>query len=134
MTAARAARPTPGFAGRMPRSSEAETLAHLERLAHLLDTRWRVPGLGWRFGIDGIASFVPVAGDVATGLVSAYMIKRAHELGAPSHVLARMVGNVVLDTVVGSVPVVGTVFDFAFKANRRNMKLLRKHFGGGDVR
>lgn len=124
------AKAAPGFAGRMERPSRQTTLDDLDRLADLLDTRWRIPGTGWRFGIDGIASLVPVAGDLSTAVISAYMIKRAHDLGAPNHVLARMVGNVAIDTVVGSVPVIGTVFDVAFKANRRNMALLKKHFAG----
>lgn len=119
-----------GFAGRMEPSSRQTALDDLDRLADLLDTRWRIPGTSWRFGLDGVASIVPVAGDLSTAVVSAYMIKRAHDLGAPNHVLARMVGNVALDTVVGSVPVIGTLFDFAFKANRRNMALLKKHFAG----
>ncbi|MFC7051952.1 DUF4112 domain-containing protein [Hansschlegelia quercus] len=123
------ARVATGFAGRMEPSSRERTLADLDRLADLLDTRWRIPGTNWRFGVDALASIVPVAGDISTALVSAYMIKKARDLGAPGHVLARMVGNVALDTVVGSVPVLGTVFDFAFKANRRNMTLLRRHFG-----
>ena len=117
-----------GFAGRMTTPGRADAMADLDRLAHTLDTRWRVPGTQWRFGVDAVASLVPVVGDLATGLVSAHMIKKAHDLGAPGHILARMVANVALDTVVGSVPVIGTVFDFAFKANKRNMKLLREHF------
>ena len=124
------AKATTGFAGRMEPTSRQTSLDDLDRLADLLDSRWRVPGTSWRFGLDGVASIVPVAGDLSTAVVSAYMIKRAHDLGAPNHVLARMVGNVALDTVVGSVPVIGTVFDFAFKANRRNMALLKKHFAG----
>jgi hypothetical protein len=124
-----ASRPATGFAGRMPAAPDrAQKLESLDRLADVLDTRWRVPGTDWRFGVDAVASLAPGVGSVATGLVSAYMIKKAHEIGAPGHVLARMVGNVALDTVLGSVPVVGTIFDFAFKANRRNMKLLREHF------
>ncbi|WP_020186424.1 DUF4112 domain-containing protein [Methylopila sp. 73B] len=119
-----------GFAGRIEPSSRQTSLDDLDRLADLLDTRWRIPGTNWRFGVDAIASIVPVAGDLSTAVVSAYMIKRAHDLGAPNHILARMVGNVAIDTVVGSVPVIGTVFDFAFKANRRNMALLKKHFAG----
>lgn len=123
------ARATTGFAGRIqPAAAHAEKMAHLDRLADLLDSRWRIPGTSWRFGVDALASIVPVAGDLSTAVVSAYMIKRAHEMGAPGHLLARMVGNVALDTIVGSVPVIGTVFDFAFKANRRNMVLLHKHF------
>ncbi|GLK56772.1 hypothetical protein JOD31_002807 [Methylopila capsulata] len=119
-----------GFAGRMEPPSRQTSLDDLDRLADLLDTRWRIPGTNWRFGVDAIASIVPVAGDLSTAVVSAYMIKRAHDLGAPNHILARMVGNVAIDTVVGSVPLIGTVFDFAFKANRRNMTLLKKHFAG----
>lgn len=117
-----------GFAGRMT-PDRSTTMAELDKLAHLLDTRWRIPGTSWRFGVDAVAGLVPGVGDVATGLVSAYIVKRAHSLGVPSHVLMRMVGNVALDTVVGSVPVLGSIFDFAFKANRRNIKLLRRHFG-----
>ncbi|WP_271199265.1 DUF4112 domain-containing protein [Methylopila turkensis] len=115
----------------MPQTpGHAETLDELDRLAHLLDSRWRIPGTNWRFGVDALVGLVPVAGDLSAALVSGYMIKRAHELGAPSHVLARMVGNVALDTVVGSIPILGSVFDVAFKANRRNIALLRRHFGG----
>lgn len=126
------ARAATGFAGRMPRSGSGanDTLDHLDRIATMLDSRWRIPGTNFRFGVDALASIVPVAGDLSTALVSAYMIKRAHDLGAPKHILARMIGNVAFDTIVGSVPVIGTVFDFAFKANRRNMTLLRKHFDG----
>lgn len=119
-----------GFAGRMTPPEKANQLADLDRLADLLDSRWRIPGTSWRFGVDAIASIVPVAGDLSTAVVSAYMIKRAHDLGAPGHVLARMVGNVAIDTIFGSVPLIGTVFDTAFKANRRNMVLLHTYFDG----
>ncbi|GLK77101.1 hypothetical protein GCM10008171_23550 [Methylopila jiangsuensis] len=118
-----------GFAGRMARPDHAAVLDDLERLATLLDSRWRIPGTNWRFGLDAAVGLAPGVGDLAMGLVSAYMIKRASDLGAPGHVLARMVGNVALDTVVGSIPLLGSVFDVAFKANRRNMRLLRRHFG-----
>lgn len=123
-----------GFAGRMAAGGShatrhEETLQHLERIAHTLDSRWRIPGTNWRFGVDAVASIVPVAGSLSTAAVSAYMIKRAHELGAPNHVLAKMVGNVAFDAVVGSIPVVGPLFDLAVKANRRNVRLLRRHFG-----
>jgi len=102
-------------------------LAHLERLADLLDTRWRIPVLGIPIGLDGIASIVPVVGDSATGVVSAYMVYRASRLGVPKSLLLRMAGNVGLDWAVGSIPVLGTLFDIGFKANRRNVNLLRRH-------
>lgn len=119
-----------GFAGPMVDGRE-ETLQHLERIADMLDSRWRIPGTSWRFGLDAVASVVPVAGSLSTALISAYMIKRAHELGAPKRLMAQMVGNIAFDAVVGSVPVVGPVFDLAVKANRRNVRLLRRHFERG---
>ncbi|MFD1333676.1 DUF4112 domain-containing protein [Methylopila musalis] len=118
-----------GFAGRMERPDKDAILDELDRLATLLDSRWRIPGTTWRFGLDAAVGLAPGVGDVAMGLVSAYLIKRASDLGAPTHILVRMVGNVALDTAVGSIPILGSVFDVAFKANRRNMRLLRRHFG-----
>jgi hypothetical protein len=102
-------------------------LAHLERLADLLDSRWRIPGLGIPIGIDGIASIFPVVGDTATGVVSAYLVSQASRLGVPKSVLLRMAGNAGLDWAVGSIPVIGTIFDIGFKANTRNVNLLRRH-------
>ncbi|MFC3695320.1 DUF4112 domain-containing protein [Chenggangzhangella methanolivorans] len=119
-----------GFAGRLHVDDREATLQHLERIADMLDSRWRIPGTGWRFGLDAVASVVPVAGSLSTALISAYMIKRAHELGASRGTLVQMVGNVAFDAVVGSIPVVGPVFDLAVKANRRNVRLLRRHLGG----
>lgn len=109
-------------------SIHEERLESLDNLARLLDARWRIPGVGWRFGVDGVASLFPGVGDAAAGLVSAYIIFHGARLGAPNHVLARMAGNVLVDTVVGSVPVLGTIFDVAFKSNLRNARLLRRHF------
>jgi hypothetical protein len=102
-------------------------LAHLERLADLLDSRWRIPGLGIPIGIDGIASIFPVVGDSATGVVSAYLVYQASRMGVPKSLLLRMAANTGVDWVVGSIPVLGTLFDIGFKANRRNVNLLRRH-------
>ena len=104
--------------------------AEIDELARLLDTRWRIPGTGIRFGVDAVAGLLPGVGDLATGAVSAYVVYRAAKLGVPPLLLARMVGNVGLDTVVGSVPLLGSVFDLFFKANNRNVRLLRRHLEG----
>jgi hypothetical protein len=104
-----------------------DELASIEDLARLLDTRWEIPGLGVRFGVDAIAGLVPVVGDLATGVVSLYIVHRASELGASRLLIGRMVVNVLIDTVVGSVPLLGSLFDVYFKANRRNLRLLRRH-------
>jgi len=104
-----------------------ERLAHLDRLTDLLDSRWRIPGTSIPIGIDGIASIVPGIGDSATGVIAAYIVWQATRFGIPKSMLLRMVGNVGVDWAVGSIPVLGTIFDIGFKANRRNMKLLRRH-------
>ncbi|PWC39158.1 DUF4112 domain-containing protein [Azospirillum sp. TSO35-2] len=102
-------------------------LERLRRLARLMDTRWRIPGTRIPVGLDGIASLVPVAGDTLTAVVSAWIIMEAARFDLPKTLLARMAFNVALDWAVGSVPVVGTVFDIAFKANRMNLDLLHEH-------
>lgn len=102
-------------------------IEELDRLATLLDTRWGIPGTPFSFGIDGAASLIPVVGDGATALISAYIVYRAARLGAPRSVLMHMAANVGLDFAIGSVPVIGTVFDIFFKANKRNVGLLRRH-------
>ena len=114
-------------ATRSPEEAHQQLLEELDSLSWLLDSRWRLPGTGLRFGVDGVAGLVPGVGDVATGLVSAWLVWRAASFSVPAHLLARMVGNVVLDSLVGAIPIVGSLFDFAFKANRRNVALLRRH-------
>jgi hypothetical protein len=109
------------------RPEDAASLAELDRIARLLDSQWRIPGTGIRFGVDAVAGLVPGIGDAAAGLVSAWIIWHASKHGAPAHLLVRMVGNVAVDTVVGSVPIVGSVFDVFYKANKRNMRLLIRH-------
>jgi hypothetical protein len=114
-----------------PRSKEQQRVddefPELADLALLLDSRWRIPGTGIRFGADALAGLLPVVGDSAAGLISAYIIYKAHRLGASKRMMARMVGNVAIDTVFGSIPIVGTVFDVVYKSNNRNVRLLRRH-------
>lgn len=105
----------------------SRALEDLDRLARLLDAQWRVPGTNIRFGADAVAGLIPGIGDAAAGLVAFYIVMGAASKGASAGLLARMVGNVAIDTVVGSVPLLGTVFDVFFKANKRNMRLLREH-------
>lgn len=95
-------------------------------IAKLLDSQFRVPLTRWRFGLDGILGLVPGVGDVATALVGAYGLVVAYKLGAPASIHARMVLNLLVDAGVGSIPIAGDLFDFAFKANIRNQRLLTK--------
>ncbi len=105
----------------------AATVRRLDALAQLMDNAFLIPGLNRRVGLDAIIGLVPGIGDAATTLIQSYIIWEAKRLGAPAHVIARMVGNVVLDGFVGLIPFVGDAFDAVFKANIRNMRLLREH-------
>ncbi len=112
----------------------AKAIAELDRLARILDSNWKIPGTSIRFGVDAVAGFLPGIGDAATGLVSAYIVLRARNHGASGGLLARMLGNVALDTVVGSVPILGSIFDVYYKANNRNIRLLQRHLEASGKR
>lgn len=100
--------------------------AQTERLARLLDSQFRLPGTRMRFGVDAVLGLVPGVGDAAGLALSTMVIVQAVRLGARGSTVARMILNVALDTVVGAIPLLGSVFDFAFKANDRNVALLRR--------
>ncbi|WP_070988298.1 DUF4112 domain-containing protein [Halofilum ochraceum] len=101
-------------------------LRRLDRLAHVLDTCIPVPLLRTRIGLDGLIGLVPGIGDAATGILSLYPVVEAWRLGLPVTTILRMLGNVGVDTVIGAIPLAGDLFDFAYKANRRNVDLLRQ--------
>lgn len=109
-----------------------QRLQALRRLAHLLDAAIPLPG-GLRVGVDGLVGLIPGVGDLAGAVLSAYIIAQARRLGAPPAVLLRMAANVALETFIGTVPVIGDLFDFAWKANRRNVALLERHLGQRDT-
>jgi hypothetical protein len=97
---------------------------NLDALSHLLDDFIRIPGTPIRFGLDGIVGFVPGIGDILGGLASTILIVAAWVRGVPKVTVARMVMNVAIETAVGSLPIVGNLFDIGWRANRRNYKLL----------
>lgn len=105
-----------------------QELRDLESLAGWLDSRFRMPGTNIRFGLDSIIGLVPGIGDGLSAIPSGYILVRAHRLGASKTVLALMGLNALIDFVIGVVPVVGDLFDVGFRANRRNVALLRAHF------
>ena len=103
-----------------------DQLTDLQRLARLLDSSIRLPG-GYRIGLDGIIGLVPGIGDAVAATLSTYIVVRGARLGASTMTLVRMMGNILLELVVGFVPVLGDLFDFAWKANNRNIALLERH-------
>lgn len=104
----------------------ALALQRAKRIARLLDSAFSIPGTGIRVGLDPIIGLFPGFGDVAGGAMSAYIILVAGRLGAPTSVLLRMVLNIVVDTLVGSIPVLGDLFDVGWKSNTRNVALLEQ--------
>jgi hypothetical protein len=106
---------------------EEIALQRVARLAYWLDDRFRVPGTRLRVGLDGLLGLIPGIGDTATALVGAYIVLEAARLGVPKAMLARMIANLGIDYIAGLVPLVGDLGDFAWKANRRNARMLRDH-------
>jgi hypothetical protein len=103
-----------------------QRLARLEAIAKLLDVAFILPGTNIRYGIDGLIGLIPVIGDLITTAISLWLVREARALGTPWHITARMLANVALDGAVGIVPLAGDAFDVMFRANVRNVRLLKR--------
>jgi hypothetical protein len=99
----------------------------IEGLERLLEGLIDVPLVGRKVGLDAIVGLIPVGGDVITALMGLYLVWEARNIGLPRWQLWRMVGNVGIDTLVGAVPVAGDLFDFVYRSNSKNLKIVRKH-------
>ncbi|MCW3082619.1 DUF4112 domain-containing protein [Segetibacter sp.] len=106
-------------------------LRQLDFLARLMDNQFKVPGTNFRFGLDAIIGLIPGAGDLSTFGISTFMLFVMVKNGASGFVLARMILNVLIDTIIGAIPLVGDLFDIGFKSNTRNMRLMREHYVEG---
>lgn len=100
----------------------------IKQLARLMDNQFSIPGTNIGIGLDAVIGLVPVAGDLAGGAISLYLIGKAMKHGAPGGLVLRMVANAGIDLAAGSVPLVGDLFDIAWQANRMNVNLLDAHF------
>lgn len=105
----------------------SDTLARLDTLARVMDSAFTIPGTGIVLGFDALLGLVPVIGDAISSAISGYIIWEARRLGAPRLLIVRMATNTAIDTVVGAIPIVGDAFDVAYKANHKNVALLRRH-------
>ena len=112
-------------AGNVDRSAG---LARLDALATFMDAAFVIPGTNIRMGAAGIIGLVPVAGDMIGGAISSYIVWEARQLGAPGWLIARMMLNVAIETSFGAVPLLGDMFDVMFRANLRNVALLKNYF------
>jgi hypothetical protein len=112
----------------MTHNSKTSTLRRLRRLSHLLDNAIPIPGTPWRFGLDPVLGLLPGAGDFLGTAFSAYIVLEAARIGIPRSLLGQMVINILLDTVIGSVPIVGDIADATWKANAKNIELLETYW------
>lgn len=104
-------------------------LDHLNRMAKMLDSRFRLPGTSIRFGMDTVIGLIPGIGDTLVAAPSAWIIWRGHRMGIGKRHIGRMVANSAADYLIGLVPVIGDLFDVGFKANLRNVAILREQLG-----
>ncbi|TKC00187.1 DUF4112 domain-containing protein [Pedobacter cryophilus] len=111
-------------------STQTDTrLKYVAKISKLLDSQFEIGG--FKFGIDPILNFIPFAGDGATTLVSLALVYTMNKHGASNKIVVKMLGNVLIDFILGAIPLLGWIFDFYFKANDRNLKLLNEHYSEG---
>lgn len=109
-------------------------LKEMEWLARWMDTKFRIPGTNFRFGLDGLLGLIPGVGDLSTFAISGYLVLLMARNGASGYILARMILNIVVDAALGAIPVVGDLFDFVNKANVKNMRLMQQYYQHGRHR
>jgi hypothetical protein len=108
-------------------AKQISKVAKLRRVSRILDNAIAIPGTKISFGLDPILGLLPGGGDTVTGGIAAYIVVEAARMGVPREILWKMVGNILIDSFAGTVPVVGDLFDLGWKANVKNLELLEKH-------
>jgi len=106
-------------------------LKWLERISTLLDSQFKIPGTNFKFGLDPLLGLIPFVGDASTFMVSGILVIYMAKYGVSTKVLILMMLNIILDAVIGGIPIVGSIFDFAYKANDKNIRLLKQHYHEG---
>lgn len=116
---------------RTPGTTENKNLKWVEQLTYLMDEQFRFPGTNFRFGVDPLLNLIPGAGSFTGLIVSAALVLTMARHGASGKIVVLMAINVFLDATIGSIPVIGQIFDFFYKANKKNIRLLREHYYEG---
>ena len=116
---------------RKPVIFQDNRLKWVEKLSYLLDEQFRLPGTRFRFGLDPVMNLIPFLGDMSGFLISAALVLTMAKNGASSKIVTLMGINIVLDATIGAIPIIGQIFDFFFKANSRNIRLLKEHYHEG---
>ena len=107
---------------------DSSPIKWVERIAYLMDDSLKIPGTNFRFGLDPLLNLIPVLGDISGFAVSGMLVLTMAKKGVSNKVIVLMVLNIVLDFVIGAIPIIGNIFDFTYKANSRNIKLLKEHY------
>jgi hypothetical protein len=106
-------------------------LEWIESLSVWMDSKFRLPGTDIRFGLDPLIGLIPYAGEVTTFIISSALVLSMAKFGVSRKVVILMVANVLLDAFIGSIPIIGNIFDFTYRANQKNIRLLKKHYNEG---
>lgn len=106
-------------------------LTWLTHMADFLDDRFRIPGTNIRFGLDALLGLIPYLGDVLTFFISGFLVVVMARRGASGRLVIRMIGNIFLDGAIGTIPFLGDLFDFRYRANKKNVRLLKEHYADG---
>jgi hypothetical protein len=117
----------------MTQTKHPDQLKTIRSLSYWLDNAIPIPGTGYRVGLDPILGLIPGGGDIIGAILAAYLVFKGVQLRLPAASLGRMVWNIVLEMVVGLIPVVGDLFDFAWKANAKNLELLEAHLDDPQI-
>jgi hypothetical protein len=107
---------------------EIPKMQWISRLSYLMDKQFRFPGTNFRFGLDPLLNLIPIAGDMTGLLISGGLLLAMVRKGASNKVVVLMTINILLDATIGAIPVIGQIFDFFFRANSRNIQLMREHY------
>lgn len=108
---------------------QVDAVARVTMVARLLDSAFLIPGINRRVGLDSVIGLVPGIGDAVSAVLASYIIWEARGLGLPRRKIARMIGNVAVDTAIGAIPLAGDFFDVYFKSNERNLRIIHEHLG-----
>lgn len=114
-----------------PHLEDSPNLRWVESIARLMDSKYKIPGTRFRFGLDPIIGLIPILGDATSAVISGGLVMYMVRFGVSRKIIYLMLVNTILDATIGSIPVIGWVFDFFYKANNRNIKLLKEHYHEG---
>ncbi len=106
-------------------------LKWVEYVSVLMDDKFKIPGTNFRFGLDPLLNLIPIVGDLSGFAVSAMLVATMAKNGASRKIVILMLINIIIDTTIGAIPIIGNIFDFAYKSNTKNIRLLKEHYQDG---